>query len=386
MLIVVQAALSVVLLIGAGLFVTSLRRVASLHLGYETDRVVSISADLNSLGYDGTRALATYRSIRERLTTVPGVTSVSLSSYHPLYVALGGMSVRVPGRDSLPEATTGGPYYNAVSGDYFSALGTRIVEGRAITDRDVDADARVAVLSEPMARAYWPGQPAVGRCVLLGDDSACTTVVGVAEHVRERLTSDQRRFLIYVPATPRWDASYYVLLARSRGGLSEALVRAIRQAAQSVSPDLPYVDVRPLNDMMAPQLRPWKLGAQLVTLFGALAAVIAALGLYSAISHSVTRRQHEFGVRRALGARLEDIVTMVVGQGVRSAAAGIAVGLLAAFLAARFIADLRFETPARSPVVFIVASALMLVVAVVATLVPAWRASRVDPVRALRAE
>ena len=385
-LIVMQAALSVVLLVGAGLFVASLRRVAALDLGYDTNRVLSFSADLHSLGYDGARSLATYRSIRERLTTIPGIASVSVSSYHPLFISLGGMSVRVPGRDSLPQASNGGPYSNVISGDYFATLGMRIIEGRPITDDDVRTDARVAVLSEPMARAYWPGESAVGRCVLVGDDSTCTTVVGVAEHGRERLDRDAPRFLIYLPATARWAAPYYVLLARSRGGSAESLVRPIRQAAQSVSPDLPYVDVRPLTAMLASQLRPWKLGSQLFSLLGGLAALIAALGLYSAISYSVTRRRHEFGVRRALGAQIVDVVQLVLGQGVRAAAVGIVLGLIAALGSARFVRDLLFETSPRNPVVLAAVAATMLVVAIAATLIPAWRASRVDPATVLRAD
>lgn len=385
-LIVVQAALSVILLVGAGVFVVSLHRVTSQQLGYDTSDVLSVSADLKSVGYDQKRGLATYRLMRDRLTAVPGVASVSLSSYHPLFIALGGMSVGVPGRDSLPQATNGGPYSNAISGDYFATLGMRIVEGRPITDRDVAMDARVTVLAEPMARAYWPGQPAVGRCVLVGGDSSCTTVIGVAEHGRERLSGDEKRFLIYVPATPRWLAPYYVLLARTRGGRPESLVGSIRQAAQSVSPDLPYVQVQPLTSMMARQLRPWKLGAQLFSLFGGLAAIIAALGLYSAISYSVSRRRHEFGVRRALGAQIADVVQLVLGQGVRATALGVAVGILAAFWAGQFVGDLLFDTSPRNPVVFIVVAVTMLVLAAAATLIPAWRASRVDPVTALRAD
>jgi len=385
-LIVAQASLSVVLLVGAGLFVASVRRIASLRLGYDADRVVSVSADLHAVGYDPGRALVTYRAMRQSLTTIPDVASVSLSSYHPLFVSLGSMRVRVPGRDSLPQASTGGPYFNAISGDYFATLGTRIVEGRPITDRDVDADARVAVLSEPMARAYWPGESAVGRCVIVSGDSTCTTIVGVAEHGRERVSGDEQRFLIYLPATARWGAPYFVLLARSRGGSAESLVGPVRKAAQGVLPDIPYVDVQPLTSLMASQLRPWKLGAQLFTLFGCIAAIIAALGLYSAISYSVTRRRHELGVRRALGAQIADGVGLVLGQGARAIVVGIAVGLLAALALGRFVRDILFDTSPRDPVVFGAVAVLMLAVALVAAFIPAWRASRVDPVTALRGD
>jgi predicted permease len=385
-LIVMQAALSVVLLVGAGLFVTSLRRVAALRLGYETERILSVTTDLETRGYKDSEAISLFREMRARLTAVPGVASVAMATNHPLYLRLWGMSVRVPGKDSLPQATNGGPYSNEVSGDYFATLGLRIVEGRPITDADVAANARVVVLSEPMARAYWPGQTAVGRCVFVGSDSTCATVVGVAENARERVSSDEKRFLIYLPETSKWSGASNVLLVRSRDEHPERLASSIRRTVQSVAPDLPYVEVRPLTSMMARQIRPWRLGATLFALFGALASVIAAVGLYSAISYSVSRRRHEFGVRMALGARIADVVRLVMGQGVSATALGIVVGGAAALLSGRFVAELLFDTSPRSPMVFATVAAAMLAVAVAATLIPAWRASRVDPATALRAD
>jgi ABC-type antimicrobial peptide transport system permease subunit len=141
-----------------------------------------------------------------------------------------------------------------------------------------------------------------------------------------------------------------------------------------------------MTDLLARQIRPWRLGARLFSAFGVLAAVIAALGLYSAIAYLVTRRQHEFGVRRALGAQVSDVARLVLGQGVRATALGIILGLAAAFEASRFVADLLFETSARNPAVYAAVAAAMLLVAVAATLIPAWRAARVDPVSALRAD
>jgi len=131
-----------------------------------------------------------------------------MSATHPLHGWVFGMWVTIPGRDSLPQAENGGPYYNAVSGDYFATLGMRIIEGRAITDADVAADAKVVVFSEPMARAYWPGESAVGRCVWMDSDSTCTTVIGVAESARERLKDERPRFLSYLPATRRAGGRY----------------------------------------------------------------------------------------------------------------------------------------------------------------------------------
>jgi predicted permease len=385
-LIVVQAALSVLLLVGAGLFVDSLRQIAALKLGYSPQRVIAATMDLESIGYKNADRNALFLTMRDRLAKLPGVTSVATSTTHPLHGWASGMWIRVPGRDSLPQATNGGPYYNTVSGDYFSTLDLRIVEGRPITDQDVASGARVVVLSEPMARAYWPGQPAVGRCVLLGSDSTCVTVIGVATNAREWITSADKRFLTYMPVASKWDASAGVIIVRSRGDDPERLITSIRQSMQSAAPNLPFADVRSLDSMLARQIRPWRMGAVLFTIFGVLAVVVAALGLYSAISYRVTQRRHEFGVRMALGAQIADVVRLVMGQGVRAAAAGVAAGCLVAVLAGRYIADLLFQTSPRNPVVFAVVAAMTLLVAVAATLIPAWRASRVDPATALRAD
>jgi ABC-type antimicrobial peptide transport system permease subunit len=155
---------------------------------------------------------------------------------------------------------------------------------------------------------------------------------------------------------------------------------------QTTAPNLPYADVQSLGSIFARQIRPWKMGATLFTMFGVLAVVVAALGLYSAISYRVTQRRHEFGVRMALGARIADIIRLVMGQGVRAAALGVAAGSVAAILAGRYIADLLFQTSPRNPVVFAVVIAGTLIVAVAATFIPAWRASRVNPATALRAD
>ncbi|HUQ84362.1 MAG TPA: ADOP family duplicated permease [Gemmatimonadaceae bacterium] len=385
-LIVVQAALSVMLLVGAGLFVTSLRRIASLRLGYDVDRALSVSTDLATLGYEPKERYALFTGMRQRIAALPGVTSVAMSATHPLHGWAFGMWVTIPGRDSLPQAKNGGPYYNLVSGDYFSTLGLRILEGRAITDADVASNARVVVFSEPMARAYWPGESAVGRCVWMDGDSTCTTVIGVADNARERLKNDEERFLSYVPATPTRETPSTVLLVRTRTDKPERLTADIRRAIQSVSPNLPFVDVQSLPSMLSQQVRPWQLGATLFSLFGGLAAVIAALGLYSAISYRVSQRRHEFGVRLALGAQVRDIIGLVVGHGVRATIVGVLVGCAAAFVAGRYVVDLLFDTSPRDPVVFAVVAVLAVTVAAAATLIPAWRSSRVDPASALRAD
>lgn len=210
---------------------------------------------------------------------------------------------------------------------------------------------------------------------------------GVARDAREQVSDEEPRFLIYLPVGSAGRAAgVSVLLARSAGEDPHRLVAAIRTAMQGSAPNLPYADVRPFAALLAPQIRPWKMGATLFTMFGVLALVIAAVGLYSAIAYGVAQRAHEFGVRMALGAQFRDVVGLVMRQGVRATLAGVVLGSLAALGADRFIAGLLFERSPRDPVVFAGVAALVCLVAVAASWAPARRAARVDPARALRRE
>ena len=383
-LMILQAALSVVLLIGAGLFVRSLRQASAVELGYDRDRVIAATMDLIASGQTAAERLALYSAMRDRVTVLPGVASVSLASTHPLQGWGFAMGVRVPGRDSLPHAPRGGPQFNGVAGDYFETLGLGLVDGRPITSADVATDAKVAVLSEAMARAYWPAERALGRCLMLGDDSVCTTIVGVAADAVEWVEGEKPRFLIYRPISEQMPVN--TMLVRSVSADARALVEPIRRTMQGTAANLPYADVHTMEDAFAPQVRLFRMGAVLFSLFGALALVIASVGLYSAISYAATQRRHEFGVRMALGAQIADVMRLVLAQGARAAVVGVAAGLIAALLAGRFVADFLFKTSPRNLAVFVAVTVLILAVAVIATFVPAWRASRVDPITALRAE
>jgi len=385
-LMVVQAALSVLLLVGAGLFVRSLREAGSIKLGYDRDRVVVAAMDLIPSGRTTGERLALYSAMRDRVAALPGVASTSLASTHPLLHMGFSVRTRVPGSDSLPPGPEGGTRLNGVSGDYFETLGLALIDGRPITNADVAANAPVAVLSAAMARAYWPGERAVGRCLMLGDDSVCTTIVGVALDAVEWVEDGPPRFIIYRPISERVGAGVNAMLVRSVGDDPRTLVEPIRRAMHGTTPNLPYADVYTMDDAFGGQLGTWKMGAVLFSVFGALALLIASVGVYSAISYGVTQRRQEFGVRMALGAQVDDVVRLVMTQGMRAAVGGVAVGLVAALLAGRFVTDLLFRTSPRNPVVFAIVASVILVVAVVATFVPAWRASRVDPATALRSD
>jgi predicted permease len=365
--------------------VKSLREAANFRLGYETTGVIAAEIDVTSLGYKAPARLVLYQAMRDRVAGLPGVADAVVASTYALQGWGFGIRVHIPGVDSVPTPPNGITVYNAVGSGYFSTLGQKIVAGRPILPADVAAESRVAVLNESMASAVWPNDRAVDRCIMLNQDSLCTTVVGVAEDARQGFRSDPR-FEIYVPAGPRWPASANVMLVRARDGGPRRLVEPIRRAMQATATNLPYANVQTLDDVFAPTIRPWKTGAMLFSLFGGLAIVIAAMGLYSAISYNVAQRRHEFGVRLALGARIADVVRLVMDQGLRAAVFGVVMGSAAALLLGRFIAPLLFQTSPRTPSAFGVATVVVVVVAALASFVPAWRASRVDPVTALRGD
>ena len=379
-LLVVQAALSVMLLIGSGLFLRSLRNVNAVDMGYQPGRLLFVSTDYRGTRLSPADRNALQQRLLERARAMPGVQSAAATFATPFWASLV-EDVFVPGRGSVNGL--GALYLNRVTGDYFTTTGTPIVRGRALTEADRLSPLAAAVVSETMARRVWPGQEAIGQCIKLDADTMpCSQVVGIARDVRWGSLGDADRMQHYHPLPLDGRGSIYV----RTGGDPRRLAEALRRELQALVPGTTFVTVQPLVTTLDPVLRPWRLGATMFTLFGGLALLVAAIGLYGVIAYSVTQRLHEMGVRIALGARTGDLLRLVVGEGLRVTLVGIILGAAGAFMAGKLIASLLFGVPARDPLTFGVVAGLLLVVAAVASLVPAWRAARVDPNIALRAE
>jgi predicted permease len=387
-LLVAQGALSVALLAGTGLFVRSLQRIGALHLGLDLDRVLMVSFDGRHGGYTDEMVAGVAREMRERALAIPGVESASLTVSVPFHGQYA-LPLRLPGHDSLPGMERGSaPFIYAVTGDFFRTTGTRILSGRTWTGID-DRGPAVAVVSAAMARRFWPTGDALGSCFRIeirSPTADCIRVIGIAEDARRESLLESEPAL-----------QYYVPLAQAPRPLTEQmlLVRATRPAQvrvplmrtlQGLRPDLPYVHVQTLEELVAPELRPWRLGATIFALFGVLALVVAAVGTYSVMQFSVSQRLHEMGVRIALGARGTHLVRMVAGEALRTGSIACVAGIVVALALGRFVGALLFRTSPRDPLVLGGAALLMLVAGVLATLVPAWRASRADPVAALKTE
>jgi predicted permease len=381
-LLLLQGALSVVLLVGAGLFVRSLRNVRQLHLGYDPDSVLVVHTQMRGVQLDSAHNVALLRRLLEEAQAMPGVARASRQVTMPFWETWS-TDLYVAGIDSVERL--GEFDLNAVSADYFATMGTRLLRGRGITEQDAAGAPRVMVVSEAMARALWPGREALGECVRVGADTVpCTTVVGIAENIKSQSLSDDPGFFYYL-SSAQSNPQLGGLFLRVRGYAPRSQ-EAIRRRLQPLMPGPSYVTVTPLTEVLGGQARSWRLGATMFTAFGLLALVLAAIGLYSVIAYNVAQRTHELGVRSALGAQLGDLVRLVLTDGMRLALVGVVLGSVIAFIVGRWAQPLLFEQSARDPAVFAAVAAVLLAVAAVASWIPARRAGRVDPMRALRSE
>jgi predicted permease len=382
-LLVLQCALSLVLLVGAGLFVRSLSNVKSVRLGYDPDPVVMVDLNMRGVQLDS----AAKRELRERLlsvtTTIPGVEAATFTNAAPFW-STWNTNLYVAGIDTVERL--GEFDLNAVSPAYFTTMGTRVIRGRGFTDDDRTAARKVMVVSDAMGKRLWPGRNPIGQCVKLNADTMpCTYVVGIAENIKSSKLGDETNFYYYVPYAQNPGTPLPGLFVRVHGTAGEYL-ETIRRRLQREMPGASYVSVTRFSDILASQMASWNLGATMFAAFGVLALILAAVGLYSVIAYNVAQRTHELGVRVALGAQAADVVRLVVGEGLRLVTAGVVLGVIAALSAAKWVKPLLFEQSPRDPVVVLLVSSLLVAVALVASWMPARRASRVDPQIALRSE
>ncbi|HEX5437965.1 MAG TPA: ADOP family duplicated permease [Gemmatimonadaceae bacterium] len=378
-LMVTQAALSVVLLIGAGLFLRSLTRVQQIDVGYDVDHVVTASTMFLPEHH------ASLKQVAERARALPGVSAAALTAATPLDGMLGARLFSRAG-DSLavPARHTG---YMAVEPSYFDATGIRVDRGRALSGDDRVGTAPVTVVSHELARGLWPGRDPLGECIRIGGPTArCYTVVGVARDVHPFRLIDSSAAMLYVSLSqPPESLSVAGLVLRTRGDPAP-VARWLTRALGDTASDPQQRAVAVMADRLAPQYRPWRMGAQLLAGLGVLGLIIAAFGLYAVTSYLVTQRTRELAVRIAIGARAGNIVRTVLGSALRLVLVGIVLGTGIALAAGQSVAGLLYDTSPADPLILAAAAIVLIVTACVAVLIPVRRAVRVDPLIALRAE
>jgi predicted permease len=381
-LLIFQGALSVVLLVGAGLFVRSLANVHAMRLGYDVDPVLIIDYNMRGEKLDSAQTAQLHQRVLETALRTPGITHAAYSASTPFY-SIWSNRLFVEGIDTV--SRLGQFDLNAVSPDYFAAFGTRILRGRGFTKEDSHTAAPVAVVSDGMARTLWPGRNAIGQCFRLqADTMPCRTVVGIAEDIHmQAIAGDSATYTYYLP-NEQFDGQGG-LVARVRGDATQ-FTESVRRALQREMPGASYVTVTPFSEIIGPQTKSWAMGATMFVAFGSLALLLAAIGLYSVIAYNVAQRTHEMGVRVALGAQMADVVRLVVRDGVKLAVVGLVIGAAAALGAAHWIRPLLFQVSPTDPAVFVFVTIVLLAVSVAASWIPARRAARVDPQVALRTE
>jgi predicted permease len=382
-LVAAQTAFSLMLLVGAALFVRSLSNVRALDLGFDADRLLFARIAFESEDKSRDSLVpGRFGEVAERMRGTPGIENAALTAMTPM----SGFSTVTyfPDVDTVQFRKPDGMFW-AVSPEYFATAGTRLIRGDGFPPGGGGSS---VIVNEAMAKALWSGQDPIGRCVRFDKpDAPCSSVAGVVATARWDGLIEESTPQFYLPLDrlPFRFTSRRVLVVRANGAEMASASGAVRAALREAFPDgVPRIQT--MAAVLEPKYRPWRLGATLFSIFGVLAAVVAVVGVFSTVSYGVGQRTHEFGVRVALGAQLTDIVRHGLGEGLRAVSLGVAAGIAFALLTGRLVASLLYGVHPGDPVAIAVVAAGLLAAATAAALIPALRAGRVDPVSALRAE
>src|SRR6185295_2476666 len=385
-----EVALAIVLLVGAGLLVRSLRQLQSVQPGFRSDHALSVQIQLPDSSYhEEPKQVAFYRALLPRLAALPGVTSAA-AGYPLPFSGSRFLLAFAPEGQPPPKNLSDTPAANMafVSPEYFTTLGIPVREGRVFDSRDGIEGEKVIVVNRTLAHKIWPGKSPVGQRVTFSvpitPKSEWLRVVGVVADTRIGELKDEPGLQAYLPLlqSPNTEAALVVRTAGAPGGLTSAVARAVREVDSS----LPIANPKTLDQLLDDSLSAQRANAILLALLAALALVLAAVGVYGVLSYSVSERTREIGLRMALGAASGEVLRQMLREGLATVLAGIAAGLLGAFYLARSLESLLYGVTARDPLTFVGVPLVLLAVAVVATWVPARRATKVEPVVALRYE
>jgi predicted permease len=388
--IVAQVALAFVLLLAAGLLGLSLRRAMEIAPGFQRDHVITGRFNLTWNGYhDGKSFDAFFARLAEKAGELPGVSAAGAVTTVPIIGRSGGDVATVPGY--APQAGENVLVHDVlgVAGDYFRAMGIPLREGRLLTRADEKWDKRVCIVDEDFARHYWPGGTAVGKEVYRGtrvdSENDRFTIVGVVGSVKQKsLTDTEPRGAIYYPYTQYFMRNYFLVVRTQLP--AETIGATLAKMIRAIDPEMPLTDLRTMDARIDESLVLRRSPALMAGIFAATALLLATIGLYGVMAYAVAQRTKEFGVRMALGAQAKDVLGLVFTQGIRLAAVGLAIGALGALALTRSLSTLLFGVKPDDPLAFCGVAALLALVAAFACLLPARRATQVDPIVALRSE
>jgi predicted permease len=377
-----EISLAVIVLVGAGLFIRSFQRLLQVDPGFDAEQILALRFNLPTARYNRDGALAFNMQLRERLASIPGVQAVGMISQLPM----GGLGndnlFQIEGRPRNPNEKVTADQ-REVDETYFQAMKIPLLRGRVFTEQEARAGEKLAIISDTMARRFLPNEDPIGKRLLLGDDQKDPfEIIGVVGDVYQRGLDMGIYQMMYIPMLTQREFS----LAIRAAGPSAALSADIRRALQELDKKLALPEIRPMNQLVYNSVEDQRLSAILLGAFAALALLLAVIGVYGVMSHAVTQRTHEIGVRLALGAQRKDILGLVLRQGMIFTFAGVAIGLLCALAMTRWIRGQLFEVSATDPSTYVAITVLLVGSALLACYLPARRAMRVDPMSAMRSE
>jgi predicted permease len=389
-LVALQASLCVVLLVGASLFVKSLANVELIDTGYNThDVVVAYPIFPPKTGIHREELARAIPEMARTLARNPAIETVSYARSGPMSGASFG-ALFLPGGDTLPRrGGEMGPSTNVVSPTFFAASGMRVLRGRAFSDGDGPTAPRVAIVNATMAALVWTGVDPVGKCLIIGERTApCSTIVGVVNDATGMRLLERKTSWYFTPASQSsvTDLPASTLVVRARAGQTARVSTIVTKTMREALPNVDGVSTRTVYSFIEREARPWNIGATLFTAFGILAFIVAGVGVYSVVAYGVAQRTHELGIRIALGATRAQITDLVIASGLRSVGVGIVIGLAASWMLAPLVRSLLFGVTTNDASTYIGAATALCILGTLASLVPAMRAARVDPVVALRSE
>jgi putative ABC transport system permease protein len=383
LLVVAEIALALVALVGAGLFVRSMQNAQRVDVGFESKNLFVFAFDLGALHYDEGRGQQFYRAAIERAEASPGVAAATIASNLPL---AGGLA-----RTVFPEGQDEASGYRGtltqlddIAPNFFKTLRIPLVSGREFTDSDRQDTTKVAIVSEAMAKHFWPGQNAVGKRFHFFGEKDLREVVGIARDTVVNNIGEEPQPLAYLPLTQ--DFSPAATMQVRTNGKPENVIPTVRRNVQSLDHNLALTNWNTIGELLDQGLWAPRMGAALLSIFGGIALILAIVGVYGVLSYSVSQQTREIGIRMAMGAQTNSVLNLVVKQGMRLAIVGLVSGLVIAFVAMRVMSSLLFGVSAHDPLIFAGVTLILATAAVLACYIPARRAAHVDPLVALRYE